>query len=1070
MSSVKRSLSLSIFHKDSLPNATVLNGSASLKEKGAAAGTPQVIRDFREQIKKGLPISLDPSTLSSIVDGIRHTESLDDRKFFLEHALTFVSRLDEGPFATKIQNKIVEILYNDLGHPPATSIGNAYAWRTADGSYNNIDLPNMGKAGTPYARSVQQSHPLPKNQLPDPGLIFDTLLKREGFVKHPAGLSSLMFSFAALVIHSVFRTSHHDVNINETSSYVDLSPLYGHNKEAQHQVRVRDGYGRLHPDVFAEDRLLLLPPAVCALLVLFNRNHNYIAKKLLEINERGNYVNPATLKTDNPAAKDKLLAQEEELFQVARLINCGWFASVVFSDYFSCILGLVREGSSWSLNPFSEIRMDDHSVFERGKGNICSVEFNCLYRWHATTSVEDEKWVEEVFAEKFEGKSPDEVTIEDFKNAAHRIAAEQPDIVNWTFGRLQRQADGTFKDKDLADILQNATENPAAAFRARGTPASMRLHEIMGIEQNRRWGVCSLNDFRSYLGLKPYKSFKEWNPDPEIADAAEKLYGDINYLELYVGLQAEDAKPVIDGAGLCPGYTISRAILSDAIALTRGDRFFTYDYTPFNLTAWGFADCQRDPSAFGFGSTLGRLFLRTLPNNYTENSVYTFFPFMTPDSMKTHLTKLKVVDQYDLSRPGSNTAVTTVNGYAQVGEILSSKDAFISPYAARAARVIPGKGFYTAEGPEAQEKVYKALADSPESIEKIGRFFYDTTRKLIDASSFALVGKKTHGVDLVRDVLKLVPVCWAASDIAGIALKTKEHPHGHYTPQELYDILGDIYSFIFLDIEAAKVMVLGAKVSTHVRGLLGHIKGHLHGHGGKRNSIAGIVGSVSTLFDKPKKAEQHELIKRLSLIGNSSDELANTVLALLVGSAVELSIALTNMVNLYLGSEQDAAIRGIVKGADSKAKLDGFVSEALRLDPPLQGVYRTAAKEHTVGTLSIKKGDRVFLNVAGANLDASVFPAPKAVDASRGTKVILHGDGSINHLGEEVTVKILSEVLHAIYGYENVRRAPGQSGVLKRFKDHARPDLRFAYLDGNQFTSAWPTSLSIQYDDKSASK
>lgn len=30
----------------------------------------------------------------------------------------------------------------------------------------------------------------------------------------------------------------------------------------------------------------------------------------------------------------------------------------------------------------------------------------------------------------------------------------------------------------------------------------MRLHEIMGIEQNRRWGVCSLNDFRTFLGLK----------------------------------------------------------------------------------------------------------------------------------------------------------------------------------------------------------------------------------------------------------------------------------------------------------------------------------------------------------------------------------------------------------------------------------------------------------------------------------------------------------------------------------------------------------------------------------------
>jgi hypothetical protein len=73
---------------------------------------------------------------------------------------------------------------------------------------------------------------------------------------------------------SVFRTSHKDVNINETSSYVDLSPLYGNNEETLNKIRVRDGRGLILPDTFAEDRLLLLPPAVCALLVLFNRNHN----------------------------------------------------------------------------------------------------------------------------------------------------------------------------------------------------------------------------------------------------------------------------------------------------------------------------------------------------------------------------------------------------------------------------------------------------------------------------------------------------------------------------------------------------------------------------------------------------------------------------------------------------------------------------------------------------------------------------------------------------------------------------------------------------------------------------
>ena len=76
---------------------------------------------------------------------------------------------------------------------------------------------------------------------------------------------------------SIFRTSHEHPHINETSSYVDLAPLYGNNQEMQDKIRVRDGRGVLHPDTFAEDRLLLLPPAVSVLLVLFNRNHNVSA-------------------------------------------------------------------------------------------------------------------------------------------------------------------------------------------------------------------------------------------------------------------------------------------------------------------------------------------------------------------------------------------------------------------------------------------------------------------------------------------------------------------------------------------------------------------------------------------------------------------------------------------------------------------------------------------------------------------------------------------------------------------------------------------------------------------------
>ena len=57
------------------------------------------------------------------------------------------------------------------------------------------------------------------------------------------------------------------------------------------------------------------------------------------------------------------------------------------------------------------------------------------------------------------------------------------------------------------------------------------------------------------------------------------LYGHIDNLELHVGMQAEEAKPPIPGAGLCPGYTISRAILSDAVALVRGDPYLTTELT-----------------------------------------------------------------------------------------------------------------------------------------------------------------------------------------------------------------------------------------------------------------------------------------------------------------------------------------------------------------------------------------------------------------------------------------------------------------------------------------------------------
>jgi hypothetical protein len=61
-----------------------------------------------------------------------------------------------------------------------------------------------------------------------------------------------------------------------------------------------------------------------------------------------------------------------------------------------------------------------------------------------------------------------------------------------------------------------------------------------------------------------------------VAKSLETLYVHPDYVELYPGLVAEEAKrSEIPGSGLCPGYTVATAILSDAVSLVRGDRFYT---------------------------------------------------------------------------------------------------------------------------------------------------------------------------------------------------------------------------------------------------------------------------------------------------------------------------------------------------------------------------------------------------------------------------------------------------------------------------------------------------------------
>lgn len=158
----------------------------------------------------------------------------------------------------------VKSKYDKMLHPPLTYLGDAFQYRTADGKFNSAINPHLGQAGAPYAKTVP-SKTAPLGALPDPSDLFDKLMARqEGGRPSQSGLSSMLIYHATIIIHDIFRTNDSDKNISDTSSYLDLSPLYGFTNEMQRKIR-DDKYklGLLKPDTFAEDRLLRQPPGVC---------------------------------------------------------------------------------------------------------------------------------------------------------------------------------------------------------------------------------------------------------------------------------------------------------------------------------------------------------------------------------------------------------------------------------------------------------------------------------------------------------------------------------------------------------------------------------------------------------------------------------------------------------------------------------------------------------------------------------------------------------------------------------------------------------------------------------------
>ncbi|GME60286.1 putative prostaglandin g h synthase 2 cyclooxygenase pgh2 cox2 [Neofusicoccum parvum] len=1044
------------------------NASAEDDEKfqaGEPYGDPKVVSTGLVEDLRAVGFTAATKDLETLIGVFKAKgKPQNDREMTMEKMIALTASLPRtSATRKKLSGVIVDTLWSSLQHPPLTYMGDKFQYRTPDGSYNNPMNPDLGKAGSPYARSVQRLkslHGVP----PDPGLLFDLLMARsdDTFKENPAGISSVLFYHATIIIHDIFNTSRIDSNISNTSSYLDLSPLYGSNIEEQMAVRLGER-GLLKPDTFHEKRLIGQPPGVNAMLVMYNRFHNYVADALLQINEGGRFTLPDTSKMAAEKKKEALDKQDHDLFNTARLVVGGLYVNISLHDYLRGLTNSHHSATDWTLDPrIAASRLFDPDGVPRGMGNQVSAEFNLLYRFHSIISRRDEKWLNEFLATLFPGsnKALDELTPAEFVRGLAAFEASIPkDPSKREFGGLKRGADGRFADADLVRTMTESMEDPAGLFGARMVPKFLKIVEVTGILTARKWRLGSLNELRDFFKLRRHATFEDVNPDPAVADLLRKLYDHPDMVEMYPGMFLEDAKPRLDpGCGGCPPYTVGRAVFSDAVTLVRSDRFCTLDFTSSALTAWGMNEIKPDLDVLG-GSKFYQLFQRALPGWYPYNSLHIMQPMFTRKMNEQIATELGTIGDYSPKGPAPPPRPIILTKHSTITKMLADQANFHVPWVGL-EDLFPGKKSFMAymlsgdtAANLAQRKLVQSIVYTPSEF---ARLLADTAlahgRDLLKRESLDLHHKDLQQLDIVRDVAiplntRLIADLWCQD------LLTDENPKGTLTTPALYKYLMDVRTFGFNNHDpalawrrrlwarqAAEAIIPSAIKAVKEGTASPHLLGRL-GSGIKSGfAKLPLVGRLV----KPAHKEAGSLrwygngvAKELMAAGKTVEETADICwLSAVAGVGAPISL-FADVLSYFLqpaNAHHWEAIQELTTSPNREASdktLRQYVLEANRLNSELRGA-RVCVGSTKIDGQTFNPGDVIVTMFSRACKDPEAVPDPLKFKLDRPDSAYIHwGSGPHQCLGREISLSIVMSLIKISAELKNLRPAPGQMGVLK---------------------------------------
>jgi hypothetical protein len=494
-----------------------------------------------------------------------------------------------------------------LPKPVPDPTGKHLTARSADGSFNDLDHPEMGMAGTRFGRNVPLADTKvdeAKLHTPNVRKVSQVLLTRDEFI--PATILNMnAASWIQFQTHDWFShgknqpdnqlevaiedaddwahqrpmgvdktltdlsrpdgSSNSPTFINTETHWWDASQIYGSNQETIDQLRSHvDGKMRIEADGFLpldpeqEIDLVGFPGTwwfgLSMLHTLFVKEHNSICDRL---------------KQAYPAWND------DQLFDHARLINAALMAKIHTVEWTPAILPhpateIAMEVNWWGLlgQEFKRTlgRIGDSELISGIIGSptdhhaapyYLTEEFTSVYRMHPLIPDEfnfyshgDGKLIAtKEFAEGFDKQT--------------RPLMEEIGMANlfYSFGIAHP---GAITLHNYPHFLRQLVKPNGEAFDL----------AAVDILRDRERGVPRYNRFRELVGRGRVKSFEEITSNPQWVKELKQVYdNDVDQVDLMIGLFAEDLPK---GFGFSD--TAFRVFILMASRRLKSDRFFTKDY------------------------------------------------------------------------------------------------------------------------------------------------------------------------------------------------------------------------------------------------------------------------------------------------------------------------------------------------------------------------------------------------------------------------------------------------------------------------------------------------------------